>query len=88
MVLEFPNLSRNYDSTLQRIRFPGYDGVFEISFFIEIEVLSVVVLRNVSTESECLLAFDRARNAIQKAARKAYRHGRYAVYVLTPSDFR
>ena len=35
MALTFPNHSRSYDRGKQSIRFTGYDGVFEISVFVE-----------------------------------------------------
>ena len=88
MALTFPNPSRSFDATLQRIRFPGYDGPFEIPFFIEIDALSMAMPRPATAEAEYLAAFDRERDLIQNVAREAYSHGRKAMYVLTSADFR
>jgi hypothetical protein len=35
MAIEFPNLSRRYDATRRCVRFSGYDGALEKSFFVE-----------------------------------------------------
>jgi hypothetical protein len=88
MALTFPNPSRSYDAAHRRIRFPGYDGPFEIPFFIEIEALSKATSLTATAEADCLAAFDRARGSIEDAARQIYALGRRAVYVLTAMDFR
>lgn len=88
MALTFPNQSRSYDETGQRIRFRGYDGMFEIPFFVEVEALLGAKSSAPKTETEHLAAFDAARESIHKVAREAYSHGRRNIYVLTPADFR
>lgn len=40
MALTFPNRSRSYDTAHQRVRFLGYDGLFEVPFFIEAAAFS------------------------------------------------
>jgi Protein of unknown function (DUF1488) len=88
MALTFPNRSRSYDEAGQRIRFLGYDGMFEISFAIEIDALENTKAGAATAEAGYLAAFDGARDSIHAIARKAYAHGRKNVYVLTPADFR
>ena len=88
MALTFPNRSRSYDETGQRIRFRGYDGMFEVSFAVEVDALSKAKSPASNSEAEHLAAFDAARESIHNVARKAYSHGRKNIYVLTPADFR
>ena len=88
MTLNFPNLSRSFDSGLQRIRFSAYDGVFEVPFFVEVGALAAMTSPPASTEAGYLSAFDKARDAIHDVARRAYKRGRKTMYVLTSSDFK
>ena len=88
MALTFPNRSRSYDETGQRIRFRGYDGMFEVPFAVEVDALSKAKSASPTSEAEHLAAFDAARESIHTVARKAYSHGRKNIYVLTPADFR
>ncbi|MEX0409067.1 DUF1488 domain-containing protein [Aquibium sp. LZ166] len=87
MTLEFPNRSRSFDETRNAVRFIGYDGMFEVPFFVEADALSRPdgIARS---EAECLTAFDAACNSIHDVARKAYAPGRRRAYVLTATDFR
>lgn len=39
MTLAFPNPSRNFDKARNAIRFTGYDGMFEVPFFVETSAL-------------------------------------------------
>ena len=87
MALTFPNLSRSYDAAGQRIRFLGYDGMFQISFFIAIEALSKSTSRAFTAEADYLAAFDAARGSIYGVAQKAYSKGRKNMHVLTSADF-
>ena len=87
MALSFPNPSRSYDVTLRRIHFSGYDGVFEVSFCIEIDAFFSNASRSGVVEQQYLQAFDKARRKIQDAARLAYSKSREPLYVLTAADF-
>jgi hypothetical protein len=80
MSLSFPNRSRSYDPSGRRIRFIGHDGMFEVSFFVAADVFPAA-----TTEAGYLAAFDKARDAVETVARKAY--GRKNTYLLTPADF-
>lgn len=87
MSLIFPNRSRSYDETAKRIRFVGYDGTFEIRFFVETNAFATTTAAAASPEAGYLAAFDEARSSVYEAARKAYSHGRRNMYVLTALDF-
>jgi hypothetical protein len=87
MALTFPNRSRSFDAVRKVVRFLGYDGMFEVPFFVEAAALAKAGSPGV-TEADCLAAFDAARNSIYDIAREAYSHGRRTSYVLTAADFR
>ena len=41
--LSFPNFSRSFDETRNRVRFWGYDSAIEISFFVEAAAVQKLV---------------------------------------------
>lgn len=88
MALMFPNRSRSYDTAHQRVRFLGYDGLFEVPFFIETAAFSKARSNTHSAEEDYLAAFDAARGTILDVARDVYSSGRRNIYVLTPADFK
>ena len=84
MTLIFPNRSRSYDDARNAVRFLGYDGMFEVPFFIG----AAALIKPKSSEipaSEYLVAFDAARGTILEVATKVYARGRRTLYV---QDFR
>jgi hypothetical protein len=83
MALTFPNRSRSYDAAGKRVRFIGYDGMFEVAFFVEAGAIAKASL----SEDGYLQAFDAARDSIQDVAREAYANSRKNMYVLTKADF-
>jgi hypothetical protein len=87
MALTFPNLSRSYDAVGKRIRFLGYDGMFQISFFIPVEAISRKTPEAATAEADYLASFDAARGSIYGVAHKAYSRGRKNMHVLTSADF-
>lgn len=87
MALNFPNRSRSYDPRGCRVRFWGYDGAFEISFFIDQRALSRMSPDPKLDEAGILNAFDHYRDRILAVAEKAYLGRRKAVYTLLASDF-
>lgn len=88
MSIAFPNRSRSFDSTEKRVRFLGYDGMFEVRFFIGLDALAKTGAGSVSSETDALSAFDDKRRSILEAAEKAYLRGkRNNMCVLTPADF-
>ncbi|MEZ5586506.1 MAG: DUF1488 domain-containing protein [Sedimenticolaceae bacterium] len=91
MKLTFPNPSRSFDESSNRVRFWGYDRAIEVSFFVDVEALRRLSSDLDSTESGFLKTFDASRDRIHEVADKLYvRGGRcrgdYA-YVLSVADF-
>jgi len=90
MTLSFPNHSRSFDGTKNRVRFWGYDTAIEISFFVEAAALRMLVPDMGDGEADTLKAFDVARKRIHEAANNVYAHrgrkGSYS-YILRPDDF-
>jgi hypothetical protein len=87
MTINFPNQSRSYDATRRAVRFWGYDGAMEASFFVNAEALKRVQPDMPFDEAGLLRAFDGHRAAIQAAAAKVYGRGHRGSYDLMPSDF-
>lgn len=89
MRLSFPNPSRSFDATRNRILFWGYDSAIEISFFVEVEALQKLCPEMSNVEAGFLKAFDEARKRIHEVADKVYvrgSKGSYA-YSLAAEDF-
>lgn len=91
MKLDFPNPSRSFDESGERIRFWGYDRTIEVCFFVECEALKRLSPNMGASETGYLEAFDQACSRIHEVADKVYvRGGRgkgaYA-YVLSAADF-
>ncbi|MGW9231968.1 DUF1488 domain-containing protein [Pseudorhizobium sp. NPDC055634] len=84
MTLSFPNISRSFDNARNVIRFTGYDGMFEVRFFVETGAFSTTRL----SEHDYLRAFDVARSKIQQTAMKIYDGKRGMSYTLTATDLR
>ena len=92
MKLSFPNQSRSFDTTRSRVRFWGYDGALEISFFVEADALQKLGLLSPEmngVEAVLLKVFDTARERIHKVADKVYRRDRNGSYdySLAAADF-
>jgi hypothetical protein len=74
MNLHFPNPSRSFDETRNRVRFWGYDKSIEVSFFVEKDAMHLLdASLTDGVEAAFLKAFDAARQRIETAAEKAYR---------------
>lgn len=91
MKLHFPNPSRSFDETHNRVLFWGYDKTLEVSFFLDVAALKRLYPKMANVESEFLKAFDSAQERIYEVADKVYRQGgggkgAYA-YVLAAEDF-
>lgn len=87
MPLNFPNRSRSYDERGRRVRFWGYDGAFEISFFVEQRAFARISPDAKLDEAGFLGAFDRYRDRILQVAAKVYAGRRKEAYTLLASDF-
>ena len=89
MRLNFPNPSRSFDETKNRVCFWGYDSTIEISFFVELDALQRLCPDMGSIESAFLLAFDAAKTRIYEVADKVYdksRKGTFSI-ILAADDF-
>ena len=86
-MLNFPNASRSYDPTRQSVRFWGYDGALEISFFVREEALLLLAPSATPREASLLIVFDQHREHIIRTARKVYERRRKGSYELHGSDF-
>ena len=56
--VEFPNPSRSFEADENRICFWGYEGVIEVSFFVEEDALKKLYPEMSNTASGFLKAFD------------------------------
>ena len=89
MTISFPNATRSYDPVKGRVRFWGYDGAIEVSFFLDDSALRKLCPATGFTEDDLLAAFDAVRKRIHSVAVKVYgrrRKGEYACW-LSASDF-
>ncbi|MEI7600396.1 MAG: DUF1488 domain-containing protein [Aestuariivirga sp.] len=87
MTLQFPNISRSFDTTRGCVRFAGYDHTREVAFFIEADAVRRVDGGNLPDTDALLFAFDRHRDRICTAAGKAYGKRNEGSYTLTTKDF-
>lgn len=89
MSLHFPNPSRSFDETKNRVQFWGYDKAIEVSFYVEADAFKQLDPDMTNTENGFLKAFDTARDKIYEVADKVYGRGskNNYVYVLASKDF-
>ncbi len=88
MAITFLNPTRQFDATVNCMRFSGYDGAIEVSFFLEVEALTKIHPALNQVESEILDAFDQCLKKIHKVASKVYKQKkRTYVCTLTGADF-
>jgi hypothetical protein len=85
-MLNFPNASRSYDATRRSVRFWGYDGALEVSFFIEEDAVFRIAPETRHNQAAILASFDLNLDRIRKVARNVY-SGRKGSYALAASDF-
>jgi len=87
VALSFPNRSRFYDATRRAVRFWGYDGAMEMSFFVAADLLKRLQPNTQFNETSLLAAFDLNRDLVEAAAIKVYVRGLKGSYDLLISDF-
>lgn len=87
MTLQFPNLSRSFDTTRGCVRFSGYDHTREVPFFVQEDAIRKIDGGALTNADSLLSAFDRNRDRICKAAGKAYGRRSEGSYTLTMADF-
>jgi hypothetical protein len=89
MTLAFPNPSRSFDQARNAVLFFGYEGMFEIRFFVEASALAEGRSRGVTmSEAQYLSAFDAMRPSIYDVAREVYSNNGRNWNILTAIDFR
>ena len=88
MALNFPNLSRSFDSRKRCVRFWAHDDSLEVPFFVELDALCRIDPAATGDESGMLSAFDLNRDLIYAAAARAYARGRRGSYTLSAADMR
>lgn len=84
MTILFPNPSRSFDESKNRVHFWGYDKTIEVSFYVQAETLKKLCPDMDEAESGCLAAFDQARTKLYDAAEKAYTRKRAFSFILAP----
>lgn len=89
--IQFPNSSRSFDESKNRICFWGYDKSMEVSFYVGAEAIQKMRKGVGSAEVELLAAFDAALDKIHEVAAKVYSKssrgkGTYT-YILCADDF-
>ena len=88
MSITFENPTRRFDDSINCMRFSGYDGAIEVSFFLRMEALVKLCPKLNQTEPEILDAFDLRLKKIHKAASKVYsRNKKTYVCTITSEDF-
>lgn len=87
MGISFPNEARSFDERNRCVRFTGYDGMFDIKFYLATEVLAWKSHRNAS-EADYLTAFDSLRSRILEAATSAYSKTRSSAITLDITHLR
>ena len=86
MTLNFTNQSRSYDATRQAVRFWGYDGAREVSFFVTEDALRRLQPTASADETGFLAAFEAHRDRVLRAAARVYARGRKGSYEIGAND--
>jgi hypothetical protein len=86
-MLNFPNASRSYDATRRCVRFWGYDGALEVSFFVEEDAVYRIAPETRHNQAAVLESFDNNLEQIRSVARKIYSGRRQGSYALNAADF-
>ncbi len=89
MPLSFPNPSRSFDATKNRVDFWGYDNVIEVSFHVEADALKKLCPQMGDAEAGFLQAFGTVHKRIHEVAEKVYGRGGKNIhdYILAAKDF-
>lgn len=88
MGVRFPNEARSFDNKNRCVRFSGYDGMFEVKFYLATEVLACEKSHRNASESDYLTSFDALRPRILKVAASAYSKAQTSAISLSLQDFR
>src|SRR4051812_10667153 len=78
-MLNFTNQSRSYDATRHAVRFWGYDGALEVSFFVTDEALRHLQPGASADETSLLAVFEAHHDRVLRAAARVYARGRKGI---------
>ena len=84
--MNFTNQSRSYDATRQAVRFWGYDGAREVSFFVTGDALRRLEPGAPVDETSLLAVFDAHLDRVLRAAARVYARGRKGSYEIGAND--
>lgn len=87
MGIRFPNEARSFDDKNRCVRFSGYDGMFEVKFYLATDVLACGKAHRHASESDYLTTFDASRRKILKVATNAYLSAQSNSISLSLRDF-
>ena len=89
MRLNFPNQTRSFDDSKNRVCFWGYDKTIEVTFFVEADALKQLCPKLSEAEAGYLQAFDSKREKIEKVASNIYENNKQRVfsYIIVARDF-
>lgn len=88
MGVSFPNAARSFDEKTRCVRFSGYDGIFEIKFYLASEVLASEMSGRMAPEADLLTTFDSLRPRILRVAASTYLKSKSNTIALDLGDFR
>ena len=86
MTLNFTNQSRSYDATRHAVRFWGYDGALEVSFFVTDDALHRLEPGAPGDETSLLAVFEAHHDRVLRAAARVYARGRKGSYEIGADD--
>jgi hypothetical protein len=86
VTLNFTNQSRSYDATRHAVRFWGYDGALEVSFFVTDEALRRLEPGAPVDETSLLAVFEAHHGRVLRAAARVYARGRKGSYEIGADD--
>ncbi|MDH5447043.1 MAG: DUF1488 domain-containing protein [Gammaproteobacteria bacterium] len=89
MRLSFPNQTRSFDDSKNRVCFWGYDKTIEVTFFVEVDALKQLCPKLIEAETGYLQAFDTTRKKIEKVANNMYENNKQRAfsYIIVARDF-
>jgi hypothetical protein len=86
VTLNFTNQSRSYDATRHAVRFWGYDGAREVSFFVTDDALRRLEPGASADETSLLAVFEAHHDRVLRAAARVYAQGPKGSYEIGAND--
>ncbi|MBB4351140.1 DUF1488 domain-containing protein [Aliirhizobium cellulosilyticum] len=88
MGIRFPNEARSFNDKNRCVRFSGYDGMFEVKFYLATDVLACGKAHRHASESDYLTSFDALRPRILKVATSGLLESAIEFHLLKLTGFR